>query len=53
MFVIGLYMALLLDLATLWPKLSAYVLVVINVLPELFLMLTSLPLDGENGEFIA
>lgn len=42
MFVIGLYMALLLDLATLWPKLSAYVLVVINVLPELFLMLASL-----------
>ena len=33
-FIIGLYMALLLDLATLSAKFSAYVLVVINTLPE-------------------
>ncbi|CAK9025545.1 unnamed protein product [Durusdinium trenchii] len=42
MFIIGLYMALLLDLATLSAKFSAYVLVVINTLPEVLLMLASL-----------
>eukprot|EP00438_Fugacium_kawagutii_P008395 Skav234441 [mRNA] locus=scaffold1647:4283:15111:+ [translate_table: standard] len=39
MVVIALYMALLMDLATLSTQLGAYVLVVLNVLPELFLML--------------
>lgn len=42
MFVIGLYMSLLLDLATLSAKLSAYVLVAIGVISELTLMLIAL-----------
>ena len=49
MLVIGLYMSLLLDLATLSAKLSTYVLVVINVIPELFLMLAALILGHEKG----
>lgn len=42
MLVIGLYMSLLMDLATLSAKLSTYVLVAINVLPELVLALSAL-----------
>eukprot|EP00438_Fugacium_kawagutii_P003073 Skav220257 [mRNA] locus=scaffold1696:364188:367707:+ [translate_table: standard] len=42
MIVIGLYMALLLDLATLSAKLSAYVLVAIGVISELTLMMIAL-----------
>ncbi|CAE7377621.1 unnamed protein product, partial [Symbiodinium necroappetens] len=41
LFIVALYMALLLDLAALSIKLNAYVLVAINVLPELFLMITA------------
>ena len=42
MVVIFTYMALLMDMTTLSTKLGAYVLVVLNVLPELLLLLSSI-----------